>query len=91
MSKLQQLKNNVEEVLDMYYNGVIDEGEEAYPQMTIEECRQYVIDQIYDMRSNGGGHTTYRKGICQDLKTLGNTVIYPVIDEYARGLDLIKE
>ena len=75
----------------MYYNGMSDYGEEDYPRMTIDECRKYVTEEIYDMRSNGSGHTVYHKGICEDLKTLGNAVIYPIIDEYARGLDIIKE
>ena len=91
MSKIQQLKNNVEEILDMYNNGMSDYGEDEYPQMTIEECRNYVIEELYDMKSNGSGHTVYNKGICQDLKTLGNKVIYAVIDSYARDLGLIKE
>ncbi len=91
MSKLQQLKNNVEEVLDMYSNGMSDYGLDEYPEMTVDECREYVTGQIYDMKSNGSGYTVYRDGICEDLKTLGNTVIYPVIDEYAADLGIIKK
>ena len=89
MTREKQLQYNVEKVLDMYYNGMCDEPE-YYPEMTIEECREYVTDQIYDMKSNGG-HTKYAKGICDDLKFLGNDYIYNVIDTYATENGIIKE
>lgn len=91
MTKEKQLQYNVEEVLDMYLNGMYDYGEEDYPEMTIEECREYVTSEIYDMRSDGHGHTRYANGICDDLKFLGNDYIYSVIDEYAKGNGIIKE
>ena len=84
-----QLQNNVEEVLDEYLNGMYDRPED-YPEMTLEECREYVTSQIYDMKSNGGGHTFYRSGICDELKFLGNDYIYKVIDEYAIDNGIIK-
>ena len=90
MTKQEQLQYNVEEVLDMYYNGTLD-NPENYPEMTIEECREYVTNEIYDMKYDGFGHIRYANGICDDLKFLGNDYIYNVIDTYARGLELIKE
>lgn len=86
--KEKQLRLNVEEVLDMYYNGMLDYPED-YPEMTIDECRKYVTDQIYDMKSDGHGNTKYANGICDDLKFLGNDYIYEVIDEYAKMSGLI--
>lgn len=88
MRREKQLQFNVEEVLDMYYNGMMDYPED-YPEMTIDECREYVIDQIYDMKSDGNGHTRYAKGICDELKFLGNDYIYNVIDTYAEMNDII--
>ena len=85
----KQLQNNVEEVLDEYLNGMYDYPDE-YPQMTVEECREYVTSQIYDIKSNGGGMTMYKDGICDNLRFLGNEYIYKVIDEYADGNGIIK-
>lgn len=85
----RQLKYNVEEVLDMYYNGMCDNPED-YPEMTIEECREYVTSEIYNMKSDGHGHTRYADGICDELKFLGNDYIYTVIDTYAIDLEIIK-
>ena len=90
MKKEKQLQYNVEEVLDMYYNGTLDFPKD-YPEMTIEECREYVTSEIYDMKSDGHGHTRYAQGICDDLKFLGNDFIYNAIDTYAKDLGLIKE
>lgn len=86
----RQLQYNVEQVLDEYYNGMEDYPEE-YPEMTIEECRKYVTEQIYDMKSNGSGHTRYANGICDNLRFLGNEYIHKVIDEYAIGNGIIKD
>lgn len=88
---MEQLKVNVEECLEMYSNGMSDYGEGEYPQMTIDECRQYVTSEIYNFMSDGHGRTVYGDGICDNLKTLGNDVIYPIIDEVAKDLDIIKE
>lgn len=85
-----QLQNNVEQVIDEYLNGTYDFPEE-YPEMTLEECREYVTSQIYDMKSNGHGHTFYRDGICDELRFLGNEYIYKVIDEYAIANGIIKD
>lgn len=90
MKKEKQLQYNVEEVLDMYLNGMYDYPDD-YPEMTKEECREYVTSEIYDMRSDGGGHTFYGKGICDDLRFLGNDVIYAVIDKYAEELGILKQ
>jgi hypothetical protein len=90
MTKEKQLQFNVEKVLDMYYNGMMNDDEWCH-EMTIEECRQYVTDQIYDMKYSGNGHTKYAKGICDDLKFLGNDYIYNVIDTYAIDSGIIKE
>lgn len=85
----RQLQYNVEQVLDEYYNGMEDYPEE-YPEMTLEECRQYVTEQIYDMKSNGHGVTRYAHGICDNLRFLGNEYIHKVIDDYAIGNGIIK-
>ena len=85
----KQLKNNVEEVLDEYLNGMEDYPDE-YPEMTIDECREYVTSIIYDIKSNGRGITRCGNGICDNLKFLGNEYIYSVIDEYAKGCGIIK-
>lgn len=86
----KQLQNNVEQVIDEYLNGMYDYPEE-YPEMSIEECREYVTSQIYDMKSNGHGHTFYGNGICDELRFLGNEYIYKVIDEYAIANGIIAE
>ncbi len=86
----KQLEKNVEYLLDMYYNGILDHGEEEYPLMTKEECREYCTSQIYDMKYDGHGHTRYQKGICEDLKFLGNEYIFSVIDKYAAELAILK-
>ena len=86
----QQLRKNVEEVLDEYLNGMYDYPED-YPEMTIDECRKFVTEQIYNMKSNGGGHTVYRNGICDELRFLGNDYIYNVIDKYAIENGIIAE
>ena len=75
MTREQQLQNNVEEILNYYCNSMTDFGEEEYPPMTKEEYREYVISELYDMKSDGGGHTRYKKGICDELRFLGNAVI----------------
>ena len=87
--KQKQLQNNVEQVVDEYLNGMYDYPED-YPEMTIEECRKYVTEQIYDMKSNGHGRTFYGNGICDDLRFLGNDYIHKVIDEYAMESGIIK-
>ena len=89
-ARKMQLQNNVEQVIDEYLNGIYDFPEE-YPEMTLEECREYVTSQIYDMKSNGHGHTFYRNGICDELRFLGNEYIYKVIDEYAIANGIIKD
>lgn len=89
-ARKMQLQNNVEQVIDEYLNGIYDYPEE-YPEMTLEECREYVTSQIYDMKSNGHGHTFYRNGICDELRFLGNEYIYKVIDEYAIANGIIKD
>lgn len=88
MTREIQLQNNVEKVLDEYCNGMLDFPED-YPEMTIDECREYVVDQIYDMKYDGHGHTRYQHGICDDLKLLGNDYIYSVIDGYAKMNNII--
>lgn len=85
-----QLQNNVEQVIDEYLNGMYDYPED-YPEMTVEDCREYVASQIYDMKSDGHGTTFYRDGICDELRFLGNDYIYKVIDEYAVANGIIKE
>ena len=52
--KKRQLRLNVEEILDEYVNGMYDDD---YPQMTIEECREYVKSQVYDRKAYGNGFT----------------------------------
>ena len=91
MSKEKQLQNNVEEVLDMYYNGMLDCGEDEYPTMSKEDCRKYVTAEIYNIQSDGHGYTRYREGICDDLKFLGNEVIFAAIDKYADELGILKQ
>ena len=78
-ARKMQLQNNVEQVIDEYLNGIYD-----YPE-------EYVTSQIYDMKSNGHGHTFYRNGICDELRFLGNEYIYKVIDEYAIANGIIKD
>lgn len=90
MSKEKQLQLNVEMVIDQYYNGMEDYPED-YPEMTIEECRKYVLDQIYDMKVFSAGITRYQKNICKDLKFLGYEYICRVIDKYAISNGIIKE
>lgn len=86
----RQLQLNVEAVLDLYLNGMTDDPDE-YPEMTKEQCRDYVTSQIYDMKDWGGGRTTYKDGICDNLRFLGNEYIYGVIDKYAKENGILKE
>lgn len=87
MSRLNQLRENIEQVVDEYFNSMTDYPEE-YPALSKEECIKYVKDQIYDMKANGG-MTRYQKGICDDLKFLGDEVIDNEILEYA--VDIMVE
>lgn len=85
-----QLENNIGWVLGGYANGMTDYGLDEYPQMTEEDCIDWVKDQIYDMRSNGSGFCHYGKGVCKHLKFLGNDYIHERIIAIAKELDIIK-
>ena len=89
MENAKQLQLNVECILDSYLNGMYDYPEE-YPKLTKDECRQYVIEQVYDLKDYGNGHTKYRKGICDNLRFLGNDYIYSIIDKYAEENGILK-
>ena len=84
----KQLQNNVEYILDMYYNQMMDYDD---PPMTKEECREYCTSQIYDIKSDGCGYCKSREGICDNLRFLGNEYIYKVIDEYAADNGILIE
>jgi hypothetical protein len=86
--KMRQLRLNVEEIIDEYVNGMYDDN---YPEMTIEECREYVKSQVYDRKAYGNGFTGFREGVCDDLRFLGTECINSVIDQYARESGIIRE
>lgn len=81
------LRNNIEEVLGEYMNGMSDYPDE-YPQMSLEEAREYCTSQIYDM-VHVDGFTGYQDGVAEHLKFLGNEYIYSIIDEIARDYDIL--
>jgi hypothetical protein len=69
----------------------MDYGEEEYPNLTEQEWFEFCVPEIYDMKNNGGGFTMYTKGICDNLKFLGNETIRKVIIEIADSEGLVKE
>ena len=83
MRREKQLRLNAEALLGEYLNGMCDCGEEEYPPMSRDECREWVVSQVYDMTSYGDGHIKYRDGICDDLRFLGNDTIFSIIDKVA--------
>lgn len=86
MTKEKQLRLNAEEIIYEYENGIHDCG---YEQMTEEELIKYVLSQVYDIKSNGDGVILEGKGICNDLKFLGNEKIHQVILEIGRQTDVL--
>ncbi len=86
----RQLENNLNCIFGMYANGMSDNGEEEYPRFTEEEAIAYAKDQIYDMLDTGWGRTSYRDGICKDLKFLGNKYIEERIIAIAEECDVLK-
>ena len=86
----EQLRLNVEYILDEYLNGMSDYPEE-YGEMSVDECRSYVVERLYDIKVMEPGHVRERTGICEELKFLGNEEIYSLIDSYARDSGILKE
>lgn len=87
---LNQLSRNVEEVLDEYYNGMEDCPDD-YPALTEKEVLRYTSSLIYDRKVLGNGTTLEEPGICDNLRFLGNDIIYPVILKYANELGILKK
>lgn len=86
----RQLENNLNCIFGMYANGMNDNGEEVYPRFTEEEAIAYAKSQIYDMWDSGHGMTHYEKGVCKDLKFLGNKYIEERIIAIAEECDVLK-
>ena len=88
---IKQLRNNVDNVVGGYLWSQVDYGEEEYPNLTEQEWFEFCTSEIYDMKNNGSGFTMYAKGICDNLKFLGNETIRKVIIEIADSEGLVKE
>lgn len=72
--KHEQLINNIEYVIGGYANGMSDDPD-SYKPMTEDELIKYCYSEIFDIKNDGEGGTRLLKGICDDLKFLGNDLI----------------
>lgn len=72
--KHQQLINNIESVVWGYVNGMNDDPENYKP-LTEDQLIKYCYEEIFDIKDDGEGTTQMQKGICDDLKFLGNDLI----------------
>lgn len=72
--KHQQLINNIEYVIGGYANGMSDDPD-SYKPMTEDELLKYCYSEIFDIKNDGEGGTRLLKGVCDDLKFLGNDLI----------------
>ena len=86
---MKQLRNNVERLVYEYGNGQSDDGVEDYPNLTEQQWWDYCVPDLYDFMDDGHGRTLYAKGICENLKFLGNDTIRKVIVEVATGEGLL--
>ena len=86
---MKQLRNNVERLVFEYGNGQCDYGTEDYPNLTEQQWWDYCVPEIYDMKNDGGGRTLYAKGICDNLRFIGNERIRALIVEVAAGEGLL--
>lgn len=92
MTKLEkQLRNNIEQICYEYYNGIEDYGTDSYPLFTEEELLKYVLDQVFDIKSDGEGTIYSGKGICNNLKKLGEEKINEIIIEIGYEADVMKK
>ena len=80
VSREQQLRNNIEQIVNEYLNSQYDYGIEEHPNMTEQEWFDFCVPDVYDMIQGESG-TLYADGICNDLKFLGNKKIREVIIE----------
>lgn len=83
----KQLENNLNMIFGMYENGMYDED---YPQMSLEDCITYALNQVFDMKDDGYGTTCYEKNICEDLKFLGTEYIIKEISRIAADCGVLK-
>ena len=58
--------------------------------MSEDEAIDYAISQVYDLWDSGYGMTRYAKGICKDLKFLGNEYITSRILAIAEECGVLK-
>lgn len=72
--KHEQLINNIEYVIGGYANGMSDDPD-SYKPMTEDELIKYCYSEIFDIKNDGEGGTKLLKGVCDDLKFLGNDLI----------------
>ena len=86
---MKQLHNNVESLVYMYQNGQYDCGEEEYPNMTGQQWFDYCVPEIYNIKCDGYGREWCGDGICEELKFLGNAVIYNIIADIADSEGLL--
>jgi len=86
----RQLENNLNCIFGMYANGMCDNGEEEYPRFTEDEAIRYAKSQVYDIWDSGSGMTRFGRGICKDLKFLGNDYIEDRILAIATECDVLK-
>lgn len=89
MNKRQrQLVNNLNDIFGGYMNGMSDCPEE-FPALTVTECIDYAIAQIYDIKATGTGMTMYGRNICRDLRFLGREYIDKEIIRIADECEVI--
>lgn len=73
----KQAKRNAESIIGEYINGIYDGYEEPFKSM--DELIAYVYPQMFDIMNMGGGRERFQKGICDDLKFLGEDRIKEII------------
>ena len=87
----RQLEHNLDWILGGYMNGMTDCGEEEYPKLSDDEAIQLCKNEVYDMWCSGHGMCHYEKGICKDLKFLGNDYINDRILTIAAECGILKD
>ena len=89
--KENQARQNIEYILDGYVNGMVDCGEDMYPQLNEKQVIDYVKYELYDIKVTGNGESCLMlDGVCDDLKFLSNEKLDKMILDYAKECGVLK-
>jgi len=88
--KHQQLINNLEQIIYGYQNGMNDDPENYLP-LTKEQLIKYCYAEVFDIKDDGNGTTKLLKGICDDLKFLGNDLIQSEILRIGKEAEVLVD